>query len=200
MAEGDAPTSRITTAASIPLMTAIIGGVLALAGSIWVSYVNSESALVIEREKFKTNLILEAVKVGDKQKALENLTFFVDAGFLDDPNGKIKGLLDRNVLPVLPKVTQSGDTYSFDDSVGVMQSFTKKAGLERAREGDSLAAKGEADAALVSYKAALVFLENLNCDDPAAEVVREKIGKLPGRPFIPLCDKHPPRIFPPVDK
>lgn len=105
--------SRIDLAIIIPTVTAIVAGLIGFLTSAYVSYLNNNGTLEVEREKeraeaalenqkFKTNLILEAVKTGDRQKALENLTFFIDAGFLDDPDGKIKGLISRNVLPVLP--------------------------------------------------------------------------------------------------
>jgi hypothetical protein len=41
----------------------------------------STTLLELEKQKFKANLIIEAVKTGDKRRALDNLQFFVEAGF-----------------------------------------------------------------------------------------------------------------------
>lgn len=134
MAEDGVPTSKTASASFIPLMTAIVGGVLALVGSVYVGYVNNQATVAVEREKFKTSLVLEAVRVGDKQKALENLTFFVDAGFLEDPGGKIKALLDKNVLPVLPKENWKPDAYSYNGPDARTQTLTAAFSSERVVE------------------------------------------------------------------
>jgi hypothetical protein len=97
----------------IPTVTAVLAGLIGFITSAYVGYLNNNGTLEVEREKeraaaaletqkFKTNLILEAVKTGDRQKALDNLTFFLDAGFLDDPDDRIKKLITKNIFPVLP--------------------------------------------------------------------------------------------------
>jgi hypothetical protein len=190
MAEDDVPASKTASASFIPLMTAIVGGVLALVGSVYVGYVNNQATVAVEREKFKTSLVLEAVRVGDKQKALENLTFFVDAGFLEDPDGRIKALLNRNVSPVLPKVSWMSDGYYTSDGPDVRtQTLTAAFGSERVKEGDEHATKGETEAALSSYKEALGFLEMTSCDSADAWAVRDKIRNLPNHPSIAPCFK-----------
>jgi tetratricopeptide (TPR) repeat protein len=104
---------RIDLSIVVPVVTAIVAGLIGFLSSAYVGYLTNRGSLDIEHEKqkaqldlenqkFKTNLIIEAVKTGDRKKALDNLTFFIDAGFLDDPGGKIKRLLARDVLPVLP--------------------------------------------------------------------------------------------------
>jgi hypothetical protein len=97
----------------IPLVTAIVAGLIGFVSSAYVGYLNNKGTIALEHEreqgqltienhKSQTNLILEAVKTRDRKKALENLTFFLDAGFIDDPDGRIKSLIGRDILPVLP--------------------------------------------------------------------------------------------------
>ena len=85
---------RLDWSIVIPLVTAIVAGLIGFVSSAYVSYTNNETSLTLEREKFKlnielerqkfkTNLIIEAVKTGDKSKALDNLNFFLEAGFID---------------------------------------------------------------------------------------------------------------------
>jgi hypothetical protein len=94
--------SRIDLAVIIPTVTAIVAGLIGFLTNAYVGYLNNDGTLQVERQKekaeslleqqkFKTSLILEAIKAGDKKKAIDNLTFFIDAGFLEDPGGKIKG-------------------------------------------------------------------------------------------------------------
>jgi hypothetical protein len=208
VADEEKSSSRINLTILIPALAAIFGALLSFMATVYVGYLGNQSTLEIERkkekaesdleqQKFKTSLILEAVKVGDRQKAIDNLTFFIDAGFLDDPGGKIKALLNKNVLPVLPKVAWSlGDDYSFDGAMAGVQTIAGKFGVLSAKEGDERAAKGESDAALSSYKEALGWLENTTCDDPTAKAVREKIEQLPGKPAVAPCLKRLPRFQP----
>src|SRR5262249_9885698 len=57
----------------------------------------------LERQKFESSLILQVIATGDQETALKNLKFLVSAGFLPDPEGKIKELAERPAdTPVLP--------------------------------------------------------------------------------------------------
>ncbi len=57
----------------------------------------------LERQKFESNLILQAIATGKRGIAQKNLEFLVSAGFLPDPEGKIKELAQRpSDTPVLP--------------------------------------------------------------------------------------------------
>jgi hypothetical protein len=51
----------------------------------------------LERKKFETSLILEAIKTPSRTDAIRNLKFFVSAGFVDDPDGKISKLGDDSL-------------------------------------------------------------------------------------------------------
>ena len=51
----------------------------------------------LERKKFETSLILEAIKTPSRTDAIRNLKFFVSAGFVGDPDGKISKLGDDSL-------------------------------------------------------------------------------------------------------
>lgn len=51
----------------------------------------------LERKKFETSLILEAIKTPSRTDAIRNLKFFVAAGFVADPDGKISKLADDSL-------------------------------------------------------------------------------------------------------
>jgi hypothetical protein len=55
----------------------------------------------LEKQKFESSLILQAIATGEQEAAKRNLTFLVSAGFLRDPDGKIRNLPlpDTPVLP-----------------------------------------------------------------------------------------------------
>ena len=57
----------------------------------------------LERQKFESSLILQAIATGRQESAQKNLEFMVTAGFLPDPENKIKDLVNRPAdIPVLP--------------------------------------------------------------------------------------------------
>jgi trypsin-like peptidase len=59
----------------------------------------------LERKKFETSLILEAIKTSSRADAIRNLKFFVAAGFVSDPDGKIARLSDES-LPSISTPSQ----------------------------------------------------------------------------------------------
>jgi len=62
-----------------------------------------ETSSKLERQKFESSQVLQAIATGNRQTAQKNLEFLVSAGFLPDPEGKIKELAKRPAdTPVLP--------------------------------------------------------------------------------------------------
>ncbi|HYX30884.1 MAG TPA: hypothetical protein VE863_20265 [Pyrinomonadaceae bacterium] len=62
-----------------------------------------ETSSKLERQKFESSLILQSIATGEQETAQKNLEFLVNAGFLPDPEGKIKELAKRPAdTPVLP--------------------------------------------------------------------------------------------------
>jgi hypothetical protein len=191
---------------NVALIVAIVAGALTLITSTVTSYLSNRGSLEVERvrekaqgelelQKLKTSLILEAVKVGDKQKALDNLTFFIDAGFLDDPQGKIKALLNDNVLPVLP--TPKATSLDDDPNWSWVRTLFPEAAAGMAKQdlsaGDASLRKGDKNEALQHYKRALTAAEAYGCGTPVAKVAREKISKLPGSLALEPCVPPPPK-------
>jgi hypothetical protein len=62
----------------------------------------------LERQKFESSLVLQVIATGNQETARKNLEFLVNAGFLSDPEGKIKELANEPAdTPVLPAASAS---------------------------------------------------------------------------------------------
>jgi hypothetical protein len=61
----------------------------------------------LERKKFETSLILDAIKTNNRLEAVTNLKFFVDAGFVTDTEGKIAKLSDARLPSLTAASTQN---------------------------------------------------------------------------------------------
>ena len=106
--------------AILALLSGWIGATITSSSSETISETNAETTLKIERTKvqgnldlelskqsaaenlarleFETSLILGAIEDSSREEAIRNLRFFLAAGFVSDPNGKISSLQD-NQLP-----------------------------------------------------------------------------------------------------
>ena len=86
-----------------PIITTIVAGFIGLMAAAFVAYLNGKQQAEIEQLRATTSLIVEAVKTGgqDPIAAQRNLRFFLDAGLLKDPDGRIKKLVDKGQIPVL---------------------------------------------------------------------------------------------------
>jgi hypothetical protein len=65
----------------------------------------AERQFELEERKFQFSVLLEAVKTGNPDAARANLAAFLNAGFLDDPSGKLRAYLEVQKPgegPVLP--------------------------------------------------------------------------------------------------
>jgi hypothetical protein len=61
---------------------------------IHIEELKAKGNLALERQKFETSLILEAIKTPSRADAVRNLKFFVAAGFISDDKGRISALQD----------------------------------------------------------------------------------------------------------
>jgi hypothetical protein len=61
----------------------------------------AEVTAQIDKKKFESDMILKAVSVGDREQAIRNLKFFLEAGFISDANGRLRALGDA--YPTLPE-------------------------------------------------------------------------------------------------
>jgi len=113
------PAHATVAGALIALLSGLIGAAITSSSSETVSETNAASALQIEktkvqgnldleqtkqssaeelaRQEFETSLILKAIETEDREEAIRNLRFFVNAGFISDENGKISALSDEQL-------------------------------------------------------------------------------------------------------
>jgi len=71
-----------------PIFLGLIAATVTLIGNIFVTRQQTKAALEQEHVKTQSGLILEAIKTGDIDRAATNLGFFIELGFIDDPQGK----------------------------------------------------------------------------------------------------------------
>lgn len=70
-----------------------------------------EAAERLDRAKFETTLILKATEAAKREDQVRNLKFFLNAGFIRDPDGKI-AKMDDGAYPSSPPVVASANTDS----------------------------------------------------------------------------------------
>lgn len=102
-----------------PVVVGIAAALIGFLGNVVATYLQGRSSLDLERikhevsralesDKFRSSLILEAIKTGDPEKAARNIEFFLEAGFVEDQSGKItKYLSEKSKIPVLPSAAPS---------------------------------------------------------------------------------------------
>ena len=97
-----------------PVAVGLVVAGIALSGNLIATSIQSWNAQRVEKQKAQGNLILEAIKTGDKGQVTKNLTFFLQLGFLDDPDGRIQTFIaNYAAVPVLP-----GESAREQDSSG----------------------------------------------------------------------------------
>ncbi len=84
-----------------PLAAAVAVGALTLLSNLIVSIIQNGKNEEIAREKNEAELIVEAVKT-DSRTGHKNLKFFIDAGFIRDPDKRLSRLIERGDGPSLP--------------------------------------------------------------------------------------------------
>ncbi len=107
-----------------PIFVAIIAALAGFLSSIVAAFVEGynanalerqkhEAAIIAERNKLESNLIIEAIKTGDTELAAKNLEFFIKLGYVEDPEGNISTLIkDQRSIPVLPASKESSTTFT----------------------------------------------------------------------------------------
>ncbi len=87
-----------------PLFLGVVAAVLGLGGNIAVAIYNGIIGrnqqhqqflqnIAVEETKARAGLVREAIKTGDPDTAATNLSFFLDAGLIDDPSGVLTAYL-----------------------------------------------------------------------------------------------------------
>ncbi len=85
-----------------PLLVAIAAAALGAFGNIVVTYLQNTGNQKLASLKAQSDLIIESTRTSDPKRGKENLQFFIKAGFIQDPDGKISKLLDEDLYPSLP--------------------------------------------------------------------------------------------------
>jgi hypothetical protein len=116
-----------------PTLLTILGGLIVagvgLATNAFVTYSNNKNSQAIEKSQERLNLILQAIKTGNKEDNCKNLTFFIDAKLLTDENGAIATVC-KDVpkgAPSLPVTWVAGESLLGEmrrEIIGVVQDST----------------------------------------------------------------------------
>ncbi len=97
-----------------PVVVGIFAALVGFLGNVVATYLQGRSSLqleetkhqasrALENDKFRSSLIVEAIKTGDPIKAAKNIEFFIKAGFIADESDKIAAYIaERANVPVLP--------------------------------------------------------------------------------------------------
>jgi len=93
--------TRWLTPQQATILVAVIGIVAAAIGSIVQGILSQR----LERDRFRTSLILKAVETGDRKQASDNLLRLFEWHLIDDPDGHIVEAIkhEPSAVPVLPR-------------------------------------------------------------------------------------------------
>ncbi|MGX5828698.1 S1 family peptidase [Mesorhizobium sp. 43Arga] len=114
------PAQASVAAAIIALASGVVGGLIQGAtsrdvegekskGSLAIEKLKAEANIELEKQKFETTLILKATEAPRREDQIRNLKFFLNAGFISDPDGKI-AKMDEASFPSLPPPTTTAPT------------------------------------------------------------------------------------------
>ena len=123
-----------------PLLLTILGaigtGLLAISNSYFqgkqardLSYFQGQQAHDLEQDKLRSSLILKAIDSPDAEERKKALTFYVEAGLLSDPQGKIAAIKAENIPQASQQQTPL-DTANFR----LAQRYLKRLGYYRGEE------------------------------------------------------------------
>ena len=84
--------------------------VVSAAGYVGTAYLQASGMLDVERERQRTQLVLQAVDVPKQEDRRANLKFLLDTGLLRDPDGKLtKAVRDEKAeIPRVPRLPAKG--------------------------------------------------------------------------------------------
>ena len=86
-----------------PVAVGLLAAGIGLTGNVIATSIQSWNAHRVGKQKAQANIILEAIKTGDRDQVAKTLTFFLQLGFIDDPDGRIQSFIaNLGAIPVLP--------------------------------------------------------------------------------------------------
>jgi hypothetical protein len=150
-----------------PVALALFATFIGLIGNLVVTFIQGRNNAEIESRKSQAAMIAEAIKTGDEAKAKRNLLFFLDAGLITDPDGRIRTALQQpSGTPVLPS--------------GVDALLARREAEEVSHLIDDLVARGDIyvsekqfDNAKRDYERAITLLQP---HDPRRKTIEAKLG------------------------
>jgi hypothetical protein len=105
--EAPRPKSGLGRFLSQPNAGLIIGGVIGIISALVANFLQSRSAIELERQKLESTLITKAVETLDPAVSSRNLRFLLKAGLIRDPDGRIARASSPADAPVF--ATPSGE-------------------------------------------------------------------------------------------
>lgn len=101
-----------------PLVLAIGAALIGFLTNVWVTNQQTKSASELKRFELESSLILKAVATNDPAAAVKNLRFFLEAGLINDPGGKIVAYISKHgeaaTLPAIAVgATRAFEGYSY---------------------------------------------------------------------------------------
>ena len=86
-----------------PVFVGLIAAALGLSSNAFVSFLQNRSAEGLARDKFRYDVVLEATRTDDPQKAAKRLDFLLRIHYLDDPDGAIRSFVaNPENIPLSP--------------------------------------------------------------------------------------------------
>lgn len=101
-----------------PLILSIIVAIIGLGGNALVVGLNGSYQRDVAQAKNESNLILEAIKTGNTEQAALNLQFMLEAGLLEDTQGKLSTYLNNRQEGHGPSLQNISSLYDFTRITG----------------------------------------------------------------------------------
>ena len=86
-----------------PIMATVFAALVGFTANIISTYLTNSNQLEVEKHRLNSSLIINAADTGDEETAAQMLNLFVEVGYLNDPEGKIKNLVESGEIPVIKK-------------------------------------------------------------------------------------------------
>jgi hypothetical protein len=111
MEEAETKKSFELSGITVTIIAAVFGLLGTATGAALQGYFNQElenkrfdAESKLARQKFESDLILNAIATGNREQARNNLIFLVEAGLIEDSQGRISALTQQETksLPYLP--------------------------------------------------------------------------------------------------
>jgi hypothetical protein len=83
-----------------PTMVTLCVALLSLLGSLIVHFIQKSNELILERQKFESELIVTAVKANDIKTCRDNLKFLIEVGLINQNSLRLNQVLSDTTVPI----------------------------------------------------------------------------------------------------